>query len=42
MIRAIIAEIVILGPLSEELIFRGLLLDWLKQSMAVWPAALHL
>jgi membrane protease YdiL (CAAX protease family) len=34
-----IAGIVVLGPLSEELIFRGLLLDWLKQKMAVWPAA---
>ncbi|MDB6082741.1 MAG: family intrarane metalloprotease [Gammaproteobacteria bacterium] len=32
--------VVVLGPLSEELIFRGLLLDWLKQRMAVWPAAL--
>lgn len=35
-----IAGVVVLGPLSEELIFRGLLLDWLKQRMAVWPAAL--
>jgi membrane protease YdiL (CAAX protease family) len=35
-----IAAVVVLGPLSEELIFRGLLLDWLKQRMAVWPAAL--
>ena len=35
-----IVGIVVLGPLSEELIFRGLLLDWLKQRMAVWPAAL--
>jgi membrane protease YdiL (CAAX protease family) len=35
-----IAVVVVLGPLSEELIFRGLLLDWLKQRMAVWPAAL--
>jgi membrane protease YdiL (CAAX protease family) len=35
-----IAGVVILGPLSEELIFRGLLLDWLKQKMTVWPAAL--
>jgi membrane protease YdiL (CAAX protease family) len=35
-----IAGVVVLGPLSEELIFRGLLLDWLKQKMAVWPAAL--
>jgi membrane protease YdiL (CAAX protease family) len=35
-----IATVVVLGPLSEELIFRGLLLDWLRQKMAVWPAAL--
>jgi membrane protease YdiL (CAAX protease family) len=35
-----IAGVVVIGPLSEELIFRGLLLDWLKQRMAVWPAAL--
>jgi membrane protease YdiL (CAAX protease family) len=35
-----IVFVVILGPFSEELIFRGLLLDWLKQKMAVWPAAL--
>ncbi len=35
-----IAVVVVLGPLSEELIFRGLLLDWLRQKMAVWPAAL--
>jgi membrane protease YdiL (CAAX protease family) len=35
-----IAGVVVLGPLSEELIFRGLLLDWLRQKMAVWPAVL--
>src|SRR5229473_6572577 len=35
-----IAGVVVLGPFSEELIFHGLLLDWLKQRMAVWPAAL--
>lgn len=35
-----IAGVVVLGPLSEELIFRGLLLDWFKQKMALWPAAL--
>jgi membrane protease YdiL (CAAX protease family) len=35
-----IAGVVVLAPLSEELIFRGLLLDWLRQKMAVWPAAL--
>jgi hypothetical protein len=35
-----IAGVVVLGPFSEELIFRGLLLDWLMQKMAVWPAAL--
>jgi membrane protease YdiL (CAAX protease family) len=37
-----IAGLVVLGPLSEELIFRGLLLDWLKQRMAVWPAAVSI
>jgi membrane protease YdiL (CAAX protease family) len=35
-----IAGLVLLGPFSEELIFRGLLLDWPRQKMAVWPAAL--
>ena len=35
-----IAGIVVLGPLSEELIFRGLLLDWCRQRMAVWQAVL--
>jgi membrane protease YdiL (CAAX protease family) len=28
--------VVILGRLAEELMFRGLLLDWLKQKMALW------
>jgi membrane protease YdiL (CAAX protease family) len=31
--------LVILGPLGEELLFRGLLLDWLKQYVAAWQAA---
>jgi membrane protease YdiL (CAAX protease family) len=31
--------IVIVGPVCEELLFRGLLLDWLKQKMNVWAAA---
>jgi membrane protease YdiL (CAAX protease family) len=35
-----LVTVVVLGPLSEELIFRGLLLDWLRQKMAVWPAAM--
>jgi membrane protease YdiL (CAAX protease family) len=30
--------LVILGPLGEELLFRGLLLDWLKQKIAAWQA----
>lgn len=34
--------IVIIGPLAEELIFRGLLLDWLKRKINVWAAALIL
>jgi uncharacterized protein len=32
----------IMVPLAEELIFRGLLLDWLKQKINVWAAALIL
>jgi|ERR1700733_985207 len=32
----------IIGPLTEELLFRGLLLDWLKQKMNVWAAAVVL
>jgi uncharacterized protein len=34
--------IVVLGPLAEELLFRGLLLDWLKRKMSVWAAAVIL
>ena len=34
--------IAIIGPLAEELIFRGLLLDWLKRKINVWAAALIL
>jgi membrane protease YdiL (CAAX protease family) len=34
--------IVIVGPIAEELLFRGLLLDWLKQKMNVWIAAMIL
>jgi membrane protease YdiL (CAAX protease family) len=34
--------IAIFGPLAEELIFRGLLLDWLKRKINVWAAALIL
>jgi membrane protease YdiL (CAAX protease family) len=34
--------IVILAPICEELFFRGLLLDWLKQKINVWIAALIL
>jgi membrane protease YdiL (CAAX protease family) len=34
--------IVIVGPIAEELLFRGLLLDWLKQKMNVWVAAVIL
>lgn len=34
--------IAIIAPLAEELIFRGLLLDWLKQKINVWAAALIL
>jgi len=34
--------IAVLAPLAEELVFRGLLLDWLKQKINVWAAALIL
>jgi membrane protease YdiL (CAAX protease family) len=34
--------IVIVGPIAEELLFRGLLLDWLKQKMNVWASAVIL
>jgi membrane protease YdiL (CAAX protease family) len=37
-----IVVVVIIGPLAEELIFRGLLLDWLKVKINVWAAALIL
>lgn len=30
--------IVIIGPFAEELMFRGLLLDWLRQKIAAWQA----
>lgn len=33
-----ILVMVILAPLSEEVIFRGLLLDWLRQHVAAWVA----
>jgi membrane protease YdiL (CAAX protease family) len=32
----------LLVPVSEELVFRGLLLDWLRQKMNAWAAALIL
>ena len=34
--------VVLMAPLSEELLFRGLLLDWLRQKMNVWAAAIIL
>jgi membrane protease YdiL (CAAX protease family) len=37
-----IVLVVIIGPLTEELIFRGLLLDWLKLKINVWAAAVIL
>lgn len=37
-----IGIVAVLAPLAEELIFRGLLLDWLKQRINVWVAALIL
>ena len=32
--------VVLIGPFAEELMFRALLLDWLKQKMPVWAAVL--
>ncbi|MDP9087220.1 MAG: CPBP family intramembrane metalloprotease [Pseudomonadota bacterium] len=32
--------VILVGPFAEELMFRGLLLDWLKQNMPVWAAVL--
>jgi membrane protease YdiL (CAAX protease family) len=32
--------VAIIGPAAEELVIRGLLLDWLRQKMAVWQAIL--
>jgi membrane protease YdiL (CAAX protease family) len=37
-----LALIVVLAPLAEELVFRGLLLDWLRQKMNVGLAAIIL
>jgi membrane protease YdiL (CAAX protease family) len=37
-----IGLIAVMAPLAEELIFRGLLLDWLKLKINVWAAALIL
>lgn len=34
--------VAIVAPVCEELIFRGLLLDWLKQEVNVWIAAVIL
>jgi membrane protease YdiL (CAAX protease family) len=34
--------IVILAPMAEELIFRGLLLDWLRRRIPAWAAAISL
>jgi membrane protease YdiL (CAAX protease family) len=41
-LTAALVLIAIIGPLAEELIFRGLLLDWLKKKINVWAAALIL
>jgi membrane protease YdiL (CAAX protease family) len=30
--------IALIGPAAEELMFRGLLLDWLRQKVPAWPA----
>jgi membrane protease YdiL (CAAX protease family) len=41
-LAAALVLIALIGPLAEELIFRGLLLDWLKKKINVWAAALIL
>jgi membrane protease YdiL (CAAX protease family) len=35
---AAVITIAIIGPLGEELLFRGLLLDWLRRKMRTWVA----
>jgi membrane protease YdiL (CAAX protease family) len=35
-------ELVLVAPVTEELLFRGLLLDWLRSKMNVWAAAVVL
>jgi membrane protease YdiL (CAAX protease family) len=40
LLPAVFLDIVIIAPVAEELLVRGLLLDWLRQKMAVWPAIL--
>jgi len=35
---AAVIAIAIIGPLAEELLFRGLLLDWLRRKMPTWGA----
>ncbi|HEY2781400.1 MAG TPA: type II CAAX endopeptidase family protein [Steroidobacteraceae bacterium] len=37
---AVFLVIVLIGPAAEEILVRGLLLDWLRQEMPVWPAIL--
>jgi membrane protease YdiL (CAAX protease family) len=32
----------LVAPFAEELLFRGLLLDWLRQRLSVWPSMLIL
>jgi hypothetical protein len=34
--------VVLLGPMAEELLFRGLLLDWLQRRIPAWAAAISL
>jgi membrane protease YdiL (CAAX protease family) len=37
-VPAAVISIAIIGPLAEELLFRGLLLDWLRRKMRTWGA----
>jgi hypothetical protein len=36
----VVLVVAVTGPAAEELMIRGLLLDWLRQRQAVWPAIL--
>jgi membrane protease YdiL (CAAX protease family) len=37
-----VLSVVLLAPIAEELLFRGLLLDWLRRRLPAWVAAISL